>query len=66
MCKRKDVIGEKYNMLTITGDAPSKREPGGVLVRRVYTVCECGGTNESSYKRLKRGIIQSCGCSHDA
>lgn len=62
MSKLKDVVGEKYNMLTITGIAPSKREPSGASVKRVYTVCECGGTNESSYKNLKRGLIKSCGC----
>lgn len=49
-------------MLTITGLAPSKREPSGRLIKRVYTICECGCTNESSYKNLKRGLIKSCGC----
>lgn len=58
----KDVTGEKYHMLRITGLAPSKREPSGSLVKRVYTVCECGNTSESSYKNLKRGMIKSCGC----
>jgi hypothetical protein len=62
MGNKKDVTGEKYHILTITGLAPSKREPSGSLVKRVYTVCECGNTNESSYKNLKRGIIKSCGC----
>lgn len=62
MGNKKDVTGEKYHMLTITGLAPSKREPSGRLVKRVYTVCECGNTNESSYKNLKRGTIKSCGC----
>lgn len=62
MGNKKDVTGEKYHMLTITGLAPSKREPSGKLVKRVYTVCECGNTNESSYRNLKRGLIKSCGC----
>lgn len=62
MGNKKDVTGEKYHMLTITGLAPSKREPSGKLVKRVYTVCECGNTNEGSYKNLKRGMIKSCGC----
>ena len=62
MSKLKDVTGEKYHMLTITGLAPSKREPSGRLIKRVYTICECGRTNESSYKNLKRGLIKSCGC----
>lgn len=62
MGNKKDVTGEKYHMLTITGLAPSKREPSGTLVKRVYTVCECGNTNESSYKNLKQGKIKSCGC----
>ena len=62
MGNKKDVTGEKYHMLTITGLAPSKREPSGSLVKRVYTVCECGNTNESNYKNLKQGKIKSCGC----
>lgn len=66
LVKTKNVTGEKYNMLTITGIAPSKREPSGKLIKRVYTVCECGNTNESSYKNLKRGLIQSCGCLNES
>lgn len=62
MSEVKNVVGEKYNMLLITGIAPSKREPSGRLVKRVFTLCDCGGTNDSSYKNLKRGLIKSCGC----
>ena len=62
MLEVKNVVGEKCNMLLITGVAPSKREPSGRLVKRVFTLCDCGGTNESSYKNLKRGLSKSCGC----
>lgn len=58
----KDVTGEKYHMLTITGLAPSKREPSGRLDKRVYTICECGNSSEHSFKNLKRGMTKSCGC----
>lgn len=62
MGNKKDVTGEKYHMLTITGDAPSKRQPSGKIDRRVYTECECGNSSENSYKLLKQGRIKSCGC----
>lgn len=60
--EQKDVTGEKYNKLLITGLAPSKREPSGRFVKRVYVLCDCGNTGEKSYKALKRGQIKSCGC----
>ena len=58
----KDVIGEKYNMLEIIDNAPSRREPSGKLVKRVIVKCDCGNTNDVSYKSLKRSKVKSCGC----
>lgn len=58
----KDVTGEKYNRLTITGLAPFRISQGGNRYKRVYTICECGNTGESSYKDLTRGKVKSCGC----
>lgn len=57
----KDVTGEKYNMLTITGNAPTKITEKG-RYKRVYTICDCGNTGESSYRDVKRGKVKSCGC----
>lgn len=63
MCTKKNTIGEKHNLLTITGDAESTREPSGRLVKRVNVICDCGNIKESvSYKELKRNRIKSCGC----
>jgi hypothetical protein len=60
---KKNVIGEKYNMLTIVSDAPSRREPSGRLLKIVNTVCDCGSEKQNiSYKELKRGRLKSCGC----
>lgn len=60
---KKNVIGEKYNMLTIVSDAPSKREPSGRLLKMVNTVCDCGGEKfDIPYKEIKRYRLKSCGC----
>lgn len=60
---KKNVVGEKYNMLTIVSDAPSKREPSGRLLKMVNAVCDCGREKQNvSYKALKRGNNKSCGC----
>lgn len=66
MGNKKDVTGEKYHMLTITGLAPSKRQPSGRLDKRVYTVCDCGNSSEHSFKNLKRGMTKSCGCLNES
>ena len=61
--QQKDVIGEKYNKLTITGLSESIREPSGRLVKRVSVICDCGNTKDSvGYRDIKRGKTKSCGC----
>ena len=61
--QKKDVTGEKYNKLTITGLAEGIREPSGRLVKRVSVICDCGNTKDSiGYKEIKRGKTKSCGC----
>jgi len=64
--KKKDVIGEKYHMLEIIDDALSTREPSGKLVKRVIVKCDCGNSNNVSYKNLRSGKIKSCGCISEA
>lgn len=62
MAQQGDFKGLKFNKLTITGDAPSKRTPNGGLERRVIAECDCGNSKEIAWKSIKRGKIKSCGC----
>ena len=54
---KKDVIGEIYGRLTITGDAPYTSKD-----RRVFVLCQCGNTKEVLLNSLRRGDTTSCGC----
>lgn len=54
---KKDVTGEQYGRLTITGDAPYRSKD-----RRVYVVCQCGNTKDVLLGDLRRGDTTSCGC----
>ena len=51
-----DLIGKKYNFLTIRG---AKREKGVV---KVFVRCDCGTEKEVRYQDLKNNKIKSCGC----
>ena len=54
---RKNVIGEVYGRLVITGDAPDRSKD-----RRVYVKCTCGVTKEVLLGSLRNGDTTSCGC----
>jgi hypothetical protein len=62
MGKKRDVVGEVYNRLTIIGEAPTRVSESGLKYKRVYTKCECGKRCENSYRDLTKGKIKSCGC----
>jgi hypothetical protein len=54
---KKNVVGEVYGRLTITGDAPYRTKD-----RRVYVQCECGNAKDVLLGDLRRGDTVSCGC----
>lgn len=56
-----DYIGQKFNRLTITGEAPCKVFPTGRKTQ-VEAVCECGNTGVYVLATLKNGNTKSCGC----
>jgi len=58
----KDLVGLKFNRLTVLNRVPIEREPGGRV--RVWWACscECGGETTIEASSLKSGNIQSCGC----
>jgi hypothetical protein len=51
-------IGEKFNKLTVIGDAESRYNQ-----RYVEAICECGSIDTYMLSAIKRGAIKSCGCS---
>lgn len=54
---RKDVTGETYGRLVITGNAPDRSKD-----RRVYVFCACGNTKDVLLGSLRNGDTTSCGC----
>ena len=54
---KKNVTGEVYGRLTITGDAPYRAKD-----RRVFVLCECGAAKDVLLGDLRSGDTTSCGC----
>lgn len=52
-------IGEKFNRLTVLGDAPARH---GNQNRRVIARCECGETRDYVLSEVRLGKTKSCGC----
>lgn len=57
MKPKKNVIGEVYGRLIITGDAPYRSKD-----RRVFVTCKCGNNKDVLLGDLRRGDTVSCGC----
>lgn len=57
MSKLKDLTGQKFALLTVTGKAKSKNG-------KAYwnCVCECGSSTVVSGTNLRTGAVKSCGC----
>lgn len=53
-----DLVGQKFGMLTVTGQAPST----GKGQRRWICRCDCGTEKTVLGSNLKRGTTVSCGC----
>jgi hypothetical protein len=59
-----DAVGTKYNMLTITGEAPRRRSKGGHSKRFVKVKCDCGSEEfEVQLRAIVGENTKSCGCS---
>lgn len=59
--KYENIIGEKYNMLTIIDDLGTKKV-NGKYNRLVRCKCDCGNEKILNYYQIKEGKIKSCGC----
>lgn len=54
-----NLIGQKFNRLTVIGEAPKRRNSTSMLWR---CKCECKNNVNASTKDLKSGHSKSCGC----
>ena len=53
-----DIVGEKYNMLTVVERLPNDRSGSTVWLCK----CDCGNYTKVRGKNLKNGAVKSCGC----
>lgn len=56
---KEEVIGNKYGLITVIGDA--KREENSNC-RRVIGKCDCGTVKTFRLSQLKRSKVANCGC----
>lgn len=56
-----DIIGQKFNRLTVIGEAPHKVFPSGRKTQ-VEAICECGTVGIYVLAAMKNGNTKSCGC----
>jgi len=56
-----DIIGQKFNRLTVIGEAPHKVFPTG-RKRQVEAICECGTMGIYVLAAMRNGNTKSCGC----
>lgn len=59
MGKIKDLVGQRFGMLTVTSLDPTRSAKGSC---RWHCKCDCGGTTISLTENLSRGHSTSCGC----
>lgn len=58
----KDLLGEKFGLLTVINRLEDKKYPSGSIQRRWLCKCECGNTTVSTSAQLLSGGKMSCGC----
>lgn len=59
--KQKELIGRKFDMLTVI-DVIAKNSSSGSKRHYCKCICECGNTTEVEESKLKSGHTKSCGC----
>lgn len=58
----KDMVGKKFQRLTVLGQADDRITPEGNRVIRWHCECECGSRSVVSGVALRNGDVVSCGC----
>lgn len=56
---RRDIAGEKFNMLTVYSPTGEKHKTKGLYY---FCKCECGGSVVAHYVSITQNIRKSCGC----
>ena len=59
---KNNLIGQKFNRLTVIDEAPSKRKPSGSIAIYWKCRCECGNEKIIEAANLKNNHSISCGC----
>lgn len=64
MAKKIDLIGKKFNMLTVISETEAYKEPSGRYYVRWKCICECGNEKvvRTSSLTSKSSFVISCGC----
>lgn len=62
MIKSKDLVGMKFNMLTVESLAEKRRSPNGSCIQMFNCICDCGNNTVVSRSHLMSGGVKSCGC----
>lgn len=60
--RRRELIGERFDRLTVLSDACSRLDGRGHPRRYVNVSCDCGGTKVVRSAHLLNGRTRSCGC----
>lgn len=60
--KKENLIGLKFNMLTVIADAEDKVFKSGKREPAVLCRCDCGAETVVVKSSLKNGATKSCGC----
>lgn len=55
-------VGDKYGMLSIISELPSRNRASGGTSRFFQCRCECGNELSVQFKNLRKGHTRSCGC----
>lgn len=58
MSELKDMVGQKYNMLTVVSRAENSKSGKA----RWNCLCDCGKTTIVTGSNLRNGAVKSCGC----
>lgn len=59
--RRKDLIGQRFGLLTVIGLSPRKRTDGSGVHSLWECRCDCGGTKDVMGFSLRAGDVKSCG-----
>ncbi len=62
MSKIRNLVGEKFGLLTVVAHAGTEKSSGGVIFQMWKCECDCGGERVSRSNNLVSGRNKSCGC----